>query len=108
VLVASWARGLLADSAKVLLDREMDHPVVAEIREVIEAQGAASATHLTDLHVWRVAKDQHACALTLLTHDAQLSPQTVRQWLSIHEELVHCTIEIHLCPDEQHRQALAG
>ena len=36
VLVAVWARQLLADTGKVLLDREMDHPVVDEIREVVE------------------------------------------------------------------------
>ena len=36
VLVAVWAKGLLMDTGKVLLDREMDHPVVDEIREVIE------------------------------------------------------------------------
>ncbi|MBI5039727.1 MAG: CDF family Co(II)/Ni(II) efflux transporter DmeF [Gammaproteobacteria bacterium] len=35
-LVAVWAKGLLIDTGKVLLDREMDHPVVAEIREVVE------------------------------------------------------------------------
>lgn len=37
VLVAVWARGLIAATAKVLLDREMDHPVVDEIRAAIEA-----------------------------------------------------------------------
>jgi cation diffusion facilitator family transporter len=36
ILVAVWAKGLLMDTGKVLLDREMDHPVVDEIREVIE------------------------------------------------------------------------
>ena len=38
VLVAVWARQLLTDTGKVLLDREMDHPVVDEIREVVEAK----------------------------------------------------------------------
>ena len=102
-LVAVWARGLLVSTANVLLDREMDAPVVEEIREVITEQGASSGTHLTDLHVWRVAKDQHACALTLLTHDTALTAEAVRGWLSVHEELVHCTIEIHVCPDLGHR-----
>ena len=36
VLVAIWARRLIIDTSRVLLDREMDHPVVEEIREVIE------------------------------------------------------------------------
>jgi cation diffusion facilitator family transporter len=99
VLIALWARGLLADAAKVLLDREMDHPVVDEIREVIATRGAASDTLVTDLHVWRVGRATYACALTLVTHDGRLTPATVRDWLAAHEEIVHSTIEIHRCPE---------
>jgi Co/Zn/Cd efflux system component len=51
VLVAVWARGLLRDTGKVLLDREMDHPVVDEIRQVVDERGAASDTLITDLHM---------------------------------------------------------
>ena len=32
VLIAVWAKNLLGETGKVLLDREMDHPVVEEIR----------------------------------------------------------------------------
>ncbi|MDE2310095.1 MAG: CDF family Co(II)/Ni(II) efflux transporter DmeF, partial [Betaproteobacteria bacterium] len=35
-LVAIWARNLIMEAGKVLLDREMDHPVVQEIREAVE------------------------------------------------------------------------
>jgi Co/Zn/Cd efflux system component len=69
VVVAAWAKNLIAETAKVLLDREMDHPVVDEIREVIAEQGAASHTMIADLHVWRVGKASYACALGLVTHD---------------------------------------
>ena len=97
VLVASWAKGLIADTSKVLLDREMDQPVVQEIRDVIAEQGAASETVITDLHVWRVGKSVYACALSLVTHDVSLTPGQVRRWLSVHEEIVHATIEIERC-----------
>ncbi|MFT7721248.1 MAG: CDF family Co(II)/Ni(II) efflux transporter DmeF [Roseateles sp.] len=97
VVVALWAKGLLAETAKVLLDREMDHPVVDEIREVIAGQGAASETVIADLHVWRVGRASYACALSLVTHDAQLTPAQVRGWLAVHEEIAHATIEIHRC-----------
>ncbi|TXI17354.1 MAG: cation transporter [Roseateles sp.] len=100
VVVAAWARNLIADTAKVLLDREMDHPVVDEIREVIAEQGAASHTMIADLHVWRVGKASYACALGLVTHDLTLTPAEVRRWLSVHEEIVHTTVEIQHCPDE--------
>jgi hypothetical protein len=36
--LAEW--GLVADASKVLLDREMDHPVVDEICDVIAERGA--------------------------------------------------------------------
>lgn len=36
-LVGIWAYGLLRDTGRILLDAEMDAPVVAEIYEVIEA-----------------------------------------------------------------------
>jgi cation diffusion facilitator family transporter len=99
VIVAVWARGLIGETAKVLLDREMDAPVVDEIREVFAERGAASETLIADLHVWRVGRATYACALSLVTHDAQLTPQQVRDWLAVHEEIAHSTIEIHVCAD---------
>jgi Co/Zn/Cd efflux system component len=92
VLVAVWARGLLGDTGKVLLDREMDHPVVEEIREAVET---SPQTRVTDLHVWRVGKQVFSCALTVVTQETELTPERVRQRLSVHEEIVHSTIEIH-------------
>jgi Co/Zn/Cd efflux system component len=99
VVVALWARGLIVDSGKVLLDREMDHPVVGGIRAAIAARGGASETLVTDLHVWRVGRGTYACALTLVTHDDRLTPAQVREWLAVHAEIAHATIEIHRCPD---------
>lgn len=96
-VVAVWAKGLIVDTSKVLLDREMDHPVVDEIRSVIAERGAGSETAIADLHVWRVGKATYSCALSLVTHDEQLTPKHVRDWLSVHEEIVHSTIEIHRC-----------
>jgi cation diffusion facilitator family transporter len=98
VLVAFWAKGLIADTARVLLDREMDHPVVDEIREAVESGVEDGDTRIADLHVWRVGKRAYACAMTLVTRDAALTPDTVRQRLSVHDEIVHATIEIHLTP----------
>lgn len=97
VVVAVWAKGLIAETAKVLLDREMDHPVVDEIREVIAERGVAGETLIADLHVWRVGRATHACALSLVTHDAGLTPRQVRDWLAVHEEIVHVTVEINRC-----------
>ncbi len=95
VLVGLWARNLLRQTGSVLLDREMDHPVVEEIRDVVGTLPAG--TQITDLHVWRVGNGAYACALSLLTHDAGLTPLRVRETLAVHEEIVHATVEIHRC-----------
>jgi cation diffusion facilitator family transporter len=98
VLVASWARGLLRQTGRVLLDSEMDHPVVQEIREVLEVPGDPAGTRIADLHVWRVGRNAYACAVTLVTHDRQLEPNQVRQRLAVHAEIAHTTVEIHYRP----------
>ncbi len=90
VLVAVWAWGLLRDSGRVLLDAEMDTPLVGEIREVIADLPDAE---IRDLHVWRVGQQQYACVLSLLMA-APVSASEIRARLAIHEELVHVTIEI--------------
>ena len=97
-LVAFWARNLLVETGTVLLDREMDHPVVDEIREAVETGPETGETRVSDLHVWRVGRNAYACAIGLVTHDASLTPQRVREQLSIHEEIAHVTVEIERCP----------
>ena len=91
-LVAVWAYGLLRDTGRVLLDAEMDAPVVAEIREVIDASPIKAM--ITDLHVWRVGKGKYACILSLVVTEA-VEPDYFKRQLSIHEELAHVTIELH-------------
>ena len=99
-LVGVWAKGLIVETGKVLLDREMDAPVVAEIREAIENPPDAGCTRVSDLHVWRVSKDVYACALTVVTHDRALTADALRQRIAIHEEVAHSTIEIQICPGQ--------
>jgi cation diffusion facilitator family transporter len=91
VLVGRWALGLLRDTGRVLLDAEMDAPVVAEVREVVAALPGGPRLH--DLHVWRVGKGKYACIVSLGVDD-ELRAGEVRAALSVHEELVHVTVEI--------------
>jgi len=98
MLVAVWAWGLARDAGRVLLDCEMDHPVVAEVREVIEAHPEwVITTRIADLHVWRVGKGCFAVILGLVTHDPELAAEDVRRELARHEELVHISVEINYC-----------
>jgi Co/Zn/Cd efflux system component len=95
ILVGVWAKGLIVDTSKVLLDREMDHPVVDEIRQVIEDSSETIDEKIADLHVWRVGKGQYSCAIVVLTRNRELTPDMIRERLAVHEEIVHSTIEIH-------------
>lgn len=96
-VIAVWARSLVSETSKVLLDREMDDPVVEEIREAVAANAGVGEARIADLHVWRVGKGAYACALSVVTHDNTLTPSNVRGWLAEHHEIAHATVEIHRC-----------
>ncbi|NBX41008.1 MAG: cation transporter, partial [Gammaproteobacteria bacterium] len=91
VLVATWARGLIRSTSSVLLDREMDHPIVAQLHRTFDAD---PRTELTDLHVWRVGRRAYACALALRTDDRGVTPEALRARLAAYPEIVHSTIEV--------------
>lgn len=94
VMVLIWAYGLLRDTGRVLLDAEMDTPVVAEIRELISE--LPEPAEITDLHVWRVGKGKYACIVSLLTATVtSINADEIRRRLGIHEELAHITVEIN-------------
>ncbi len=97
IVVAVWAWGLIRQTSKVLLDSEMDHPVVQEIREALESPQTEDGSRVTDLHVWRVGRQSFAAALTLVTHDSTLTPARVRETLAVHKEIAHVTVEIQRC-----------
>lgn len=91
ILVARWAVGLLRESGRILLDAEMDQPVVEEIRDVVKEHFPAAA--VSDLHVWRVGRSSYACILGLVAATA-INAEEVRRQLAVHEELVHVTVEV--------------
>lgn len=92
-LIAWWARGLLAQSSTILLDREMDHPLAAALRARLEGDGDAK---VADLHLWRVGAETFACTVTLVA-DAPHSADTYRARLRDLADLAHVTIEINRC-----------
>jgi cation diffusion facilitator family transporter len=90
-LVGSWAWSLLRASGRVLLDAEMDAPVVEEIRDVLTTMSGGVV--LRDLHVWRVGKRGYACIVSVMA-EGSLTAAAVREHLAIHDELVHVTVEV--------------
>ena len=94
VVIGWWAKGLIAESSRVLLDREMDSPVVADVRRAIECDGDAE---IADLHVWRVGRERYACALTIVAREP-LEAAKYRARLGPVAAVAHASIEIHRCP----------
>lgn len=92
VLVFVWALGLIKQSGKVLLDANMDAPVVSEIVEVIENCNIPAT--ITDLHVWHIGKGKYSCILCLDVNE-DIDSEYFKNELQIHDELVHITIELN-------------
>lgn len=98
LVILVWARGLLRDTAKALLDREMDDPLVGKVREALEQ---VPDTEVTDLHLWRVGRSQYSCILSVVTHQ----PHTADRYkaaLQPFAQLVHITAEVNRCGESAH------
>jgi Co/Zn/Cd efflux system component len=70
----------------------MDSPVVEEIQDVIAVSPICA--HISNLHVWPVGKGKYACILSLTT-DQKATPAYFKDLLSVHEEVVHITVELN-------------
>ena len=90
VLVGVWSIGLIRATSRVLLDREMDHDLVAAIREAIESDGQS---HVSDLHLWRVGRSHFACIVAVVSREPRTADD-YREQLRAHEQLVHVTVEV--------------
>jgi cation diffusion facilitator family transporter len=88
-----WSKGLIADSARVLLDREMDSPVVGQIRAAIQSDGDVE---IADLHVWRVGRASHAAVLCVVAENPR-TPDEYRARLAGIPSLVHVNVEVNRC-----------
>ena len=91
-LVSFWAYGLIRDTSRVLLDAEMDAPIVKAIEKSIASMSPRA--ELTDLHVWRVAQKQYACIVSVVA-EHPLSVDEVKQALMHHHAMAHISVEIN-------------
>jgi divalent metal cation (Fe/Co/Zn/Cd) transporter len=95
VLIALWSKNLLTETSKVLLDCEMDHPVVFEIKQLMFDFPAKTRLEIADLHVWRVGKKNYSCALVLVSQDPHVVPGAIKKELEKIKSISHTTIEIN-------------
>jgi cation diffusion facilitator family transporter len=92
-IIGVWSIKLLRKSARVLLDREMDHPLTDQVRQLIESDGDAK---VADLHVWRVGRNSFSVIVSVVA-DHPHSPATYRERLAKQANVVHVSVEVNQC-----------
>lgn len=92
VLVALWSRGLLEQTARVLLDRQAPDTVSDGVRAALE-QGD---DQVADLHVWSIGPGTYAAVISLVSH-APLPPEDYHARIPAHLAVRHVSIEVHHC-----------
>jgi cation diffusion facilitator family transporter len=96
VVITRWAYGLLIDTGRILLDRDVDPQLVANIVNRIEAE---SDNRVSDIHVWRVGANSLSAILSVVTHHPQ-PPEHYKRLLADFAELEHVTVEVNGCEGE--------
>jgi cation diffusion facilitator family transporter len=101
-VVFSWAYTLLRDTSGILLDRTpASSDLPEEIRRAVESDGDSL---VSDLHVWQVGIGKFAAMISVVAHQPK-SCDAYRALLRGHDELVHVTIETHLCREDHQSMA---
>jgi cation diffusion facilitator family transporter len=91
ILVFIWAIGLIKQSAKILLDAEMDDPIVEEVIESIN--DIDKNIQINDLHIWKVGKGKYSCILSISVEENEININEIKKYLAKDKKLVHITIE---------------
>ena len=93
LIISRWSYGLLVDTGKVLLDRDVNQEAIAEIRAIIEAD---SDNRVSDLHVWRVGTHHLSAIVSIVTHFPK-EPGHYKKLLADYDEIAHLTVEVNSC-----------
>jgi cation diffusion facilitator family transporter len=96
VIITRWSYGLLRDTARVLLDRDVDPGLVSEMAGRIEAD---ADNRVADIHVWRLGGRSLAVILSVVTHEPR-PPEYYKALLAGYPEVEHVTVEVIACEGE--------
>ncbi len=64
LVILVWARGLIRETAPVLLDQSVDDHYKQAIQETLEEDGES---RVSDLHIWRLSASHHAAIIGIVT-----------------------------------------
>jgi len=102
VLVCRWSWGLLKDTSNVLLDKQVSPQLEEAVKQAIEQK---DENRVADLHLWSIGPNIHMATISLVTHKPK-PPEHYKSLLPKTLGLVHTTIEVHQCRDEDERRSL--
>jgi len=57
IVISRWSYGLLRDTSKILLDRDVNQETISDLYSAIESD---SDNRISDLHTWRISSDKPA------------------------------------------------
>ena len=95
-VIASWAYGLIRDSAMVLLDADADPKLSGAIKSTIEEDLGA---RVADLHLWRLGPGHHGLIVSLVSPDPTTAEQIKTALRQHYPDLSHVTVEVAICAD---------
>jgi cation diffusion facilitator family transporter len=90
VVIAKWAWTLMGHSGGILLDKNDDGALEAEVRGAIEAE---AGNRVADLHLWQIGPGHWAAIVAVVTPTPR-QPLHYRTLLGHVHELSHVTIEV--------------
>ena len=96
LIISRWSYGLMVDSGKVLLDRDVNPEAITEIQALIESD---SDNRVADLHVWRVGTHHLSVIVSIVTHYPK-PPDHYKKLLADYDEIVHVTVEVNACASD--------
>ena len=96
LIITKWSYGLLWDTGRILLDRDVNPEAVAEIKELIESD---SDNRVSDIHVWRVGPHHLSVILSIVTHFPN-PPGYYKKLLSGYDDISHVTVEVNTCENK--------
>ena len=95
-VIASWAYGLIKDSAMVLLDADADPKLSGAIKSTIEQDLGA---RVADLHLWRLGPGHSGLIVSLVSPDPTTAEQIKASLRQRYPDLSHVTVEVAICAD---------
>jgi len=92
VLVSRWSFGLIRDTSRILLDKEVSDEIQTAVRNAIEEK---DDNRISDLHLWSIGTGIYSAAISVVTENPK-PPEYYKELLP-KVGIVHITLEVHKC-----------